>query len=89
MMNYTATPAPHPIRNGNRPIARMSIANEIKKVSSLVDETILTVENARRSLAQIDHFYDPSFTSVKEAESRLERALKILRHRRNDLGGYL
>ena len=88
-MNYTATPAAHTIRNGNRPIARMSIANEIKKVSSLVEETILTVENARRSLSQIDHLSDPNSTDVNEAESRLERSLKILRQRRNDLGSYL
>jgi hypothetical protein len=89
MMNYTATPASHPIRNGKRPIAHMSIANEIEKVRSLVDITILAVENARRSLSQIDHLSDPNSTDVNEAESRLERSLKILRQRRNDLGSYL
>jgi len=89
MMNYTATPAAHTIRNGKRPIARMSIANEIKKVRSLVDDTILTAENALRSLAHVDHFSDPVSTPVKEAESRLEHSLKILRQRRNDLGSYL
>ena len=89
MMNYTATPASHPIRNGKRPIARMSIANEIKKVRSLVDDTILTAENALRSLAQIDHLSNPNSRGVNEAESRLECSLKILRQRRHDLGSYL
>ena len=66
----------------------MSIANEVKKVTTLIDDTILTVETAQRSLTRIEEYPYTSHTTANEAASELERSLKTLRQRRNDVWGY-